>query len=117
MVLKPLRYGAAAFATLGLAFLPGCASHAPAAAPAPVSAPKPAGPIFTLNTPIEIIAADPRGKAVLLRDLPGLMASRSYPLFDDMSLADIATVSGGRLTKAKLDLVQTDLSQIPAPAQ
>jgi len=40
------------------------------------------------------------------------MASRSYVLFDDMSLTQIATVSGGRLTKTKLALVQTDLSQL-----
>ena len=37
------------------------------------------------------------------------MASQSYILFEDMSLSQIATVSGGRLTKAKLDVVQADL--------
>jgi hypothetical protein len=41
------------------------------------------------------------------------MASRSYKLFDDMSLAQIATFSGGQLTKTKLDLLQADLAQLP----
>jgi hypothetical protein len=34
--------------------------------------------IFSLNTPIKTIAADRGDKAVLDRDVPGLMASRSY---------------------------------------
>jgi hypothetical protein len=101
----PFRYAAMA---LGLASLTGCAQ---AVAPAP--APKP--PSFTLNTPVDRIAADERGKAVLNRDLPGLMASRSYALFDDMSLSQIATLSGGKLTQAKLDRVEADLSQLSTP--
>jgi len=97
----PFRYAAMAFS---LASVTGCAQ---------VPAPQP--PAFTLDTPVDRIAADARGKAVLERDLPGLMASRSYALFDDMSLSQIATVSGGRLTAEKLDKVQADLSQISAP--
>lgn len=97
----PFRYAAMA---CGLASLAGCA-HTPARGPA----------IFTLDTPVDRIAADERGKAVLDRDLPGLMASRSYALFDDMSLSQIATLSGGRLTQTKLDRVQADLSQLSNP--
>ena len=67
---------------------------------------------FSLNTPLNHIAADKRGKAVLERDLPGLMASRSYLLFDDMSLSQIAIMSGGRLSQTKLNLVQADLAQL-----
>lgn len=73
-------------------------------------------PTFSLNTPVDVIAADQGGKAVLDRDVPGLMASRSYILFDDMSLSQIATVSRGQLTKTKLDLIQADLSQLSDPA-
>jgi hypothetical protein len=98
------RYAAIA---CSLASLAGCAA---ALAPA---APKP--PVFSLDTPVDRIAADERGKAVLDRDLPGLMSSRSYALFDDMSLSQIATVSGGRLTQTKLDLVEADLSQLSGP--
>jgi len=98
----PLRYAAMA---ISLASLAGCAQ---------ATAPRP--PSFTLDTPVDRIAADQRGKAVLDRDLPGLMASRSYALFDDMSLSQIATVSGGKLTQAKLDRVQADLSRLSNPA-
>lgn len=64
---------------------------------------------FTLNTPVNRIAANPQGKAVLERDMPGLMTSKDYLLFDDMSLSEIALISGGRLTQSKLDLVRSDL--------
>ncbi|HQT47106.1 MAG: hypothetical protein B7X08_01645 [Acidocella sp. 20-63-7] len=71
-----------------------------------------ARPHFSLDTPVAKIAADQRGKAVLDRDIPKLMANRSYPMFEDMSLDQIASVSGGQLTRAKLDLLQADLAQI-----
>jgi hypothetical protein len=67
---------------------------------------------FSLNTPLETIAADRNGKAILNRDLPGLMASPSYQLVDDMSLSQIATVSGGQLDMTKLELVQADLAKL-----
>jgi hypothetical protein len=108
---KRLRYSIIALffpATL----LAACSSSPsrPSAGPIPVAAaPR---PNFSLDTPVDVIAANPKGKAVLDHDIPGLMASRSYVLFDDMSLTQIATVSGGRLTKTKLALVQTDLSQL-----
>src|ERR1700679_1890600 len=35
-------------------------------------------PTFSLDTPVKVIAADQGGKAVLDRDIPGVMASRSY---------------------------------------
>jgi hypothetical protein len=93
-----------------LAALVGCAGQ-PIAAPAPVAkvAP-PQGRAYTLDTPLHIIAADPRANAILWHDLPGLMGSNSYMMIDDMSLAQIASVSGGRLTTAKLNLVQSDLA-------
>ena len=71
---------------------------------------------FSLDTPVEKIAANPNGKAVLTRDMPGLMSSPSYMLFSYMSLSQIASLSGGRLTKTKLDQVQADLEQLPPSA-
>jgi hypothetical protein len=108
-----VRYGTLGFVVLGLIALPGCAQRlAPAPAmPAAVAA-KPRAPAFTLDTPVEHIAANRRGKAILERDLPGLMASRSYLLFDDMSLSEIASLSSGQLTQTKLDRVAADLSQL-----
>jgi hypothetical protein len=92
-----------AVAALGPVFLLACAAQKPAR-----------GPTFSLDTPVEKISADPRGKAILDRDVPDLMASRRYVLFEDMSLSQIATLSGGRLTKAKLDLIEDDLSRLSA---
>jgi hypothetical protein len=104
------RFGGVA--VFGLA-LTGCAGS-----PAPVaSTGAPAALAFSLDTPVERIAADGRGRAVLQRDLPGLMASGQYVLFEDMSLAQIASLSSGQLTKTKLDIVAVDLAGISAPAQ
>jgi hypothetical protein len=109
---KPLRYGAMAFAALSPALLLGCSAQKPRADTASNNLAVAPYPTYSLDTPVEHIAADPRGKAILDHDVPGLMASQSYILFEDMSLAQIATVSGGRLTKEKLDVVQGDLSQL-----
>lgn len=102
---------AAGFFAVGGVGLAGCDGRA-GAPPAGLSAARPAVLVFSLDTPVEKIAADDRGKAVLVRDLPGLMASPSYLLFDDMSLSQIATLSSGQLTKTKLALVEADLSQL-----
>ncbi len=74
----------------------------------------PPKPGFTVDTPLDVIAADPRGKAVLMQDVPGVMSNPKYPLFDDMSLAQIAIIANGKLPKAKLDEVQADLGKLTA---
>ncbi len=99
---------------------PHLAVNVPPVAPVPAPPVKlPKLRVFTLDTPVDHIVADPRGKAVLDRDVPGLMADKHYPLFEDMSLSEIAMFSHGRLTKSKLDLVKSDLIEIsyltPAP--
>ncbi len=111
---RSVRYGAVACSLLGPAILSGCgAPPRTAQAIALVNpAPPKAASNFTIDTPVDRIAADPNGKAVLDRDVPGLMASKEYPLFDDMSLSQIAIMSGGRISKDKLTLVQTDLVQL-----
>jgi hypothetical protein len=113
------RTSAAGLAILAPALLSACApsprpvlaANNPAVS-APMVLPKPKPRLFTLDTPVERIAADPRGKAVLDRDIPGLMADRRYPMFDDMSLSEIAMFSHGQLSKTKLELVKSDLIQI-----
>jgi hypothetical protein len=119
---RSVRYGAFACSLLGPAILAGCGAPPPAGqantqantlANATVRlAPPKSAKSFTINTPVDRIAADPNGKAILDRDVPGLMASKEYPLFDDMSLSQIAIMSGGRISKDKLTLVQTDLVQL-----
>jgi len=110
-MLKSARSRAVAYSLLGPALLSGCGSppHAATAANASPAAPGKPACAFTLDTPVDRIAATPNGKAILERDVPGLMASKEYPLFDDMSLSQIALMSGGRLSKDKLNLVQSDL--------
>jgi hypothetical protein len=111
---KSTRYGVVACSFLGPVLLSACGAppHTVQAAALANPAPPKAAGSFTLDTPVERIAANPNGKAVLDRDMPGLLASKEYPLFDDMSLSQIALMSGGRISKDKLSLVQTDLVQV-----
>jgi hypothetical protein len=78
----------------------------PAAAPAPAPGP------LTVDSPIQQIAANPQGRAVLERTLPGLCERPEYPMFKTLSLKRLAGMSNGRITEAKLDTVQTDLSRL-----
>ena len=74
-------------------------------------------PSFTVQTPLDQIAADQGGKAVLERDVPGVMSNPHYILYSCMSLAQVASLSSGRLTKAKLDRVNKDLASLPPCTQ
>lgn len=74
-------------------------------------------PGFTVQTPIDQIAADKNGKEVLERDVPGLMSNAHYVLFSCMSLAQVASLSGGRLTQAKLRQVNQDLAGVKPCAE
>lgn len=112
---RTLRRGAAAFVSLGVALLfGGCVqtslittSHQPNPA-------QPSHPEFSLDTPVETIVADPCGKAALDRDLPGLITDSHYMLIEEMSLNQIAMISGGRLTRSMLDQVQADFDRLAA---
>ncbi len=101
--MEKIRYSATAFFAFGFAISPLWLGFSAKASPEPN---------FSVNTPVHLIAANPSGKAVLDRDIPALMASRSYSLCDDMSLAQIASVSGGRFTTAKLNRLEGDLAKI-----
>lgn len=99
---------------LGVAGLSGC-GPAPQAR-LPVSTVVAPPPRFTLDTPVERIAADPAGHEVLHRDLPGLMSSSSYIMIEDMSLSQIASISNGRISQSKLNVLEADLSALsPSP--
>jgi hypothetical protein len=100
----------AASLTMASLLLCGCTMPKPVAATLPPGA----KPGFTVDTPLDVIAADPGGNAVLIRDVPGVMSNPKYPLFDDMSLAQIAIIARGQLPRGKLDLVQKDLDQLAA---
>jgi hypothetical protein len=104
MLCEP-RHSASAFVILGCLIMAGCSVRTPVTAGTRDTR-------FSLNTPLEKIAADRSGKAILIRDIPGLMTSSNYELVDDMSLSQIATVSGGQISAAKLNLVQNDLAKL-----
>ena len=82
--------------------------------PAPVPAAPAAVPAakFTLDTPVETIAADPAGKAVLNSDIPGLLVHPMYESFKSMGLLDLQGMSAGKLTDAMLAKTKTDLAAI-----
>ena len=67
---------------------------------------------FTLETPIETIAADPKGKTVLDTDLQNITAHPMYDQFKSMSLAQVQPMSQGALTDAALAKVKIDLEAI-----
>jgi hypothetical protein len=86
---------------------------APTAAPAPAAdASAVATAKFTLDTPIEAIAADPAGKAVLEADFPGMLTHQYYDQFKGMSLAAVQPMSDGHITDEQLAKAKVDLAAI-----
>lgn len=67
---------------------------------------------YTLDTPIETIAADPAGKAVLDKDLPGLTSHEAYDSFKSMSLKAVQPMSNGALSDAAMAKAAADLAMI-----
>jgi hypothetical protein len=76
------------------------------------AAPAPAAAKFTLDTPIETIVADPAGKAVIDKDLPGTTTHPMYDQFKGMSLNQVAPMAPDKLTPETLTKVATDLSAV-----
>ena len=110
---RQARQGFVMLGLAGLACLGGCASspNSQAAVTKPAQA-----SVFTVQTPIDRIAADDRGKAVLDRDVPGVMKNPHYMLFSCMSLSQLASLSGGQLPQSKLNEVNADLAEL-SPGQ
>ena len=65
-----------------------------------------------LNTPVSRLCADPRAKAVLDADLPGLTTRPEYMFFKHMSLNRLKAASRGRMTDADLAKVDAELQRI-----
>lgn len=80
---------------------------APAAAPAVAPATK-----FTLDTPIELLIADEKAKAVLDTDIPGLSSHPALDQFKAMSLKAVQPFSNGALTDEMLKKVEADLAAL-----
>ena len=81
----------------------------PQSAAAPASAPA-AGRFSVDKTPIGVIWADPKGKEVLLKQLPPI--GMYIDMIKDMTLAQVAPQSGGAIDDAKLKAIQADLDAL-----
>jgi hypothetical protein len=67
---------------------------------------------LNLDTPIEVIVADPAGKAVLEADVPGVTTHEHYDAFKGMGLKQLANYAPDRLTAEVLAKTETDLAAI-----
>ncbi|MGP7794572.1 hypothetical protein [Sphingomonas sp. CLY1604] len=92
------------------------ASDAAAAAPDPAATAPVEGGAFSLDTPIADLIADPKAKAILDRDLPGLSDDENLPKFKALSLRKLAPLSGGQMTPALLAKVGGDLAALGGSA-
>ena len=70
------------------------------------------GAKFTTDTPIETIAADPAGKAVLDKDFPGLTSHPAYDQFKGMSLKAVQPMSQGAISDEAIAKATTDLAAV-----
>jgi len=71
---------------------------------------------YTLETPLELIAADPAAAAVIDKDIPGLLKDPHYAMIEGMGLRDIAALSRGELTPEMLAQTEADLKTVPRKA-
>jgi hypothetical protein len=81
---------------------------APAAAPAPaIAVAKP-----SIDMTIEALMADPKAKAVIDANLPGMSSHPMYDSFKGMTLGQLAPMSQGKITDEALAKVSADLAAI-----
>lgn len=95
------------------AFAQGTTAPAPApAAPAPAPAAPAADTKFNLDTPLQDIVADEKGKAVIEKHFPGMIALPEYEMFKAISLAQLQPYSNGKITDEMLAATAKDLAEI-----
>lgn len=81
-------------------------------APAPAPAPATANAKLTIDSSIETIAANPKGKAILDATFPGMIAHESYAMFKGMSLKQVQPYANGRITDEQVAKVAAELAKI-----
>ena len=95
------------------AFAQGTTAPAPApAAPAPAAAAPASDAKFNLDTPLQDIVADEKGKAVIEKHFPGMIALPEYEMFKAISLTQLQPYSNGKITDEMLAATAKDLSEI-----
>ena len=80
---------------------------APAAAPSAAVAAKP-----SIDMTIEALMADPKAKAVIDADVPGMSTHPMYDSFKGMTLSQLAPMSQGKITDDLLKKVAANLAAI-----
>jgi hypothetical protein len=70
----------------------------------------PAAAAATLDTPIEVLIAGDKTKAILDARVPGLTSHPMLDQFKAMSLKQLQPMAGGQLTDAMLEAVAADLA-------
>ncbi|AQR61814.1 hypothetical protein BZG35_09215 [Brevundimonas sp. LM2] len=83
--------------------------HAPAHADMATHAATP-----TIEAPIKDLLAHEATAAVLEKHLPGLSKHPMLEQFQDMTLGQVAPLSGGAVTPAIIEAIDTDLKALPA---
>ena len=68
----------------------------------------------TIESPIKDLLANPETAAVLEKHLPGVGQHPALPQFQDMTLTQVAPMSGGAVTPAIVTAIDTDLKALPA---
>ena len=84
---------------------------APAVAQVPPSAPVAAAK-FTVDMPIETIAADPKAKAALDAMFPGMTTHAMYEQFKGMSLKALQPMASDKITDEGIAKLSAELAAI-----
>ncbi len=66
----------------------------------------------SLDTPIAELIADPRAKAVLDKDMPGLTDDENLAKFQTLSLRRLAPLSGGQMSAELMNTLAYDLAAL-----
>ena len=74
----------------------------------------PAAALPTIDSPIKDLLANPATAAVVEKHLPGVSQHPALPQFQDMTLGQVAPMSGGAVTPAIITAIDTDLKALPA---
>jgi hypothetical protein len=107
--MRPIRDLAAITIAVFLGGGPALAQSAP---PPPAASEPQAAQTLTIDTPIEVVAATPRAKAVLDADIPGLTEHPLFEKFKSDSLRALAPKFGGAISDKDLAKVQADLAAL-----
>lgn len=103
---------AVAFASLALAAVSGTAL-AQTQTPPPAN-PAPAAARPTIASSIKDLLANAQTRAVLEKHLPGVSQHPALPQVQDMTLSQVAPLSGGLVTPAIIAAIDADLKALPA---